>query len=413
MKETQTAHSLLEEIAKLSSRERSGRLQLRAGDTRGAFFFRQGKLVDARVGPFTGYVALNLAVSITEPQLSFDPSIEPPPSRFRDLAERTLLRERFGIDTLESEVACQQPRIAENREHLFEPTPQGQRPGAILPNRQSTAAEKNEIEAISESAKSNRKVFSSFETNQFLTQASAVPLTTKPQQTQKTLDAVNHRTRVKRLLTFNTNERFVLRVGFIILVVIPAAVVSASYWTNGEQTSGLNASHPLRAEALLTPTSSHDAAAIPIIKTVRAEPPTLQRNAEVRVNEDLKTVRAESPTLPRNAEVRVNEDVKTRSLEAPDRKIKGTKSAPSDDTAMQRNLSDKPSSRTDQPSSRTVVVVVQITEGHVTEAYIQNPQVGLGAYESTALRMARERRYPKDTNRKDTVVLKVTERQKM
>jgi hypothetical protein len=413
MKETQTAHSLLEEIAKLSSRGRSGRLQLRAGDTRGAFFFRQGKLVDARVGPFTGYVALNLAVSITEPQLSFDPSIEPPPSRFRDLAERTLLRERFGIDTLESEVACHQPRIAEDGEHIFEPTPRGHLPKAIFPNRQSTAAEKNEIKAISESTKSDRKVFSSFETNQFLTQARAVPLTTKPQQTQKTLDAVNHGTRVKRLLTFNTNERFVLRAGFIILVVIPAAVVSASYWTNGEQTSGLNASYPLRAEPLLTPTLSHDAAAIPIIKTVRAEPPTLPRNTEVRVNEDLKTVRAESPTLPRNAEVRVNEDVKIRSLEAPERKTKDTKSAPSDETAMERNLSVKQSSQTDKPSTRTVVVVVQIADGHVTEAYIQNPQAGLGAYESTALRMARERRYPKDTNRKDTVVLKVTERQKM
>jgi hypothetical protein len=394
MKETETAHSLLEEIATLSSRGGSGRLQIRAGATRGAFFFKQGKLVDARMGPFTGFLAINLAVSMGETRLSFDPSIQPPPSRFKDFSERTLLKERFGIDTFDSEVAGNQPRIAEEREHIFDATVQGECREATFPRKQASAAEKDVTAATTESIKPGREVFSSGETNQCLTQAGPVTSITKPQQTQKTpaLSYLTPRNRLKRLLTYDSRERVVLRIGFIMLVVIPAAVVTASYWTDGEQTSGLRPSHSLRAEPLLTPTPSQDAAVIPFIKTVRGEPLKPTRYAQVAVNKDLKTVPLEN--------------VKTLPLEVPDRKTQDIKNVPTDDMAMEHNLSDK-------PSTRTVVVVVQIAEGHVTEAYVQNPQAGMGAYESTALRMARERRYPKDTKRKETVVLKVTERKKM
>lgn len=394
MKETETPHNLLEEIAVLSARGRSGRLQIRTGATRGSLFFQQGKLVDARMGPFTGLLAINLAVSMGDTSLSFDPSIQPPPSHFKDLTERTLLKERFGIDTFDSEAVSNQPKIAEERKDIFEATVQGQRREAAFPRKQASAAEKDEPEATTESPKPRPEIFSSAETNKRLTQAGPVTSTTKPQYTQTTLATIHltYRARVKRLLTHKTSARFVLRAGFITLVIIPAVVVTASYWTNGKQTSELNASQSLSAEPLLTPTPSPDAPVIPTIKTVRAEPLKPTRTAEVPVNEELKT----SPL----------EDVKTLPLEAPGRKTKGIKNVPSDDTAVEHNISDK-------PSSRTVVVVVEISEGHVTEAYIQNPQAGLGAYESTALRMARERRYPKDTKRKETVVLKVTERQKM
>jgi hypothetical protein len=389
MKETETPHSLLEEIATLCSRGGSGRLQIRAGATRGAFFFKQGKLVDARMGPFTGFLAINLAVSVGQPRLSFDPSIQPPPSRFKDSTERTLLKERYGIDTFDSEVAGNQ---VEEREHIFETAVQGESREATFPEKQASAPEKDLTEATSESTKPDREVFSSGGNNQFLTPAGPATASTKPRQNQKTLATVQltYRARVKQLLTYNTRERFVLRAGFIMLVVVPAAAVTASYWTNGEQTSGLTASHSLRAEPVLTPTPSHDAPAIPLIKTVRAEPPKPIRKTEVPVSEHLRT-------LP-------FEDVKTPPVEVPDRKPNGIKNIPTDNTGTEHNLSDK-------PSSRTVVVVVEIAEGHVTQAYIQNPQVGLGAYESTALRMARERRYPKDAKRKETVVLKVTERE--
>jgi len=64
-----------------------------------------------------------------------------------------------------------------------------------------------------------------------------------------------------------------------------------------------------------------------------------------------------------------------------------------------------------KPSSRTIAVVVEIEEGRVTEAFIKQPQRELAAYEATALRLARQRRYPKGTTRRETINLPVTREQ--
>ena len=102
----------------------------------------------------------------------------------------------------------------------------------------------------------------------------------------------------------------------------------------------------------------------------------------------------------------ISNDVKTVSEPVPDRPNKTVKTAPSETTPIENSPSDK-------ALSRTVIVVVEIAEGHVTQAYVQNPQAGLAGYESRALRMARERRYPKDKKGKEIVTLKVTGRQKL
>jgi hypothetical protein len=87
--------------------------------------------------------------------------------------------------------------------------------------------------------------------------------------------------------------------------------------------------------------------------------------------------------------------------EVQDRIIKNTTNASSTDPNIELESVDK-------PASRAIEVTVQIEDGHVTEAYVRNPQVGLAAYEATALGMARERRYSKDTSRKQSLTLKVT-----
>lgn len=51
----------------------------------------------------------------------------------------------------------------------------------------------------------------------------------------------------------------------------------------------------------------------------------------------------------------------------------------------------------DAPTVRgayVVQVLVEVTDGRVTDARVSNPRPGAGAYESVALKMARERRYP-------------------
>src|SRR5712691_10485300 len=99
MDETLNNHGLLDVIATLTSRRESGRLQITVAKSRGAFFFKKGTLVDAHMGLFSGFPAVNLAVSMGEATLQFDSSIQPPASSFIAINERVLIKERFGIET--------------------------------------------------------------------------------------------------------------------------------------------------------------------------------------------------------------------------------------------------------------------------------------------------------------------------
>ena len=90
---------ILDAIAAITSRRESGRLQITVAGSRGAFFFKNGKLVDARMGPFSGLPAVNHAISMVKANLNFNSQIQPPASTFIAIEERVLLRERFGIET--------------------------------------------------------------------------------------------------------------------------------------------------------------------------------------------------------------------------------------------------------------------------------------------------------------------------
>src|SRR5882762_704499 len=100
---TPNNQGLLHVIAILASRAESGRLQITVGGSRGAFFFKKGKLLDAHMGPFSGFPAVNLAVSLGEATLQFDSSIQLPTSTstFITNRDRVLLKERFGIETID------------------------------------------------------------------------------------------------------------------------------------------------------------------------------------------------------------------------------------------------------------------------------------------------------------------------
>lgn len=95
--------AILDVIQTISSNGESGRLALKTGMMNGAFFFRNGLLVDARVGNLTGFQAVNAAASMPDAALSFDPSIPPPPVSSITPSERIVLRQFFGIDTIAPE----------------------------------------------------------------------------------------------------------------------------------------------------------------------------------------------------------------------------------------------------------------------------------------------------------------------
>ena len=58
--------------------------------------------------------------------------------------------------------------------------------------------------------------------------------------------------------------------------------------------------------------------------------------------------------------------------------------------------------------AKTILVMVQVTDGRVTEAWVKDPRKGSEAVEAAAVRMARQRHYPPNISLTETVAISVT-----
>ena len=92
---------VLDVIKILSTNGESGKLDISVGKTQGAFFFKNGQLVDARVGDLTGFRAVNAVASMRDARFNFDPTVRPPLVSSITPNERVVLKQFFGIDTIE------------------------------------------------------------------------------------------------------------------------------------------------------------------------------------------------------------------------------------------------------------------------------------------------------------------------
>lgn len=93
---------ILQQIAIIAAKGASGRLDIVAGATEGALLFKDGKLVDARVGHLTGFQAINAVASMPEARSHFDASVVQPTSSSITQNERVVLKQFFGIETVDS-----------------------------------------------------------------------------------------------------------------------------------------------------------------------------------------------------------------------------------------------------------------------------------------------------------------------
>ncbi len=104
-------HGILDAIGMLSSQRASGALQISTGLTQGALFFDRGQLVDARLGKLTGFQAINALASVPDASFNFDPSIAPPAQSSITASERLLLKDFFGIETVDPEQSYEADEI--------------------------------------------------------------------------------------------------------------------------------------------------------------------------------------------------------------------------------------------------------------------------------------------------------------
>ena len=96
---------ILDLIKILVANGANGRLDISTGTTEGAVFFKDGQVVDARVGHLTGFPAVNAVASIRDARFNFDPTAIPPLVSSISASERVVLKQFFGIETVEQRVA--------------------------------------------------------------------------------------------------------------------------------------------------------------------------------------------------------------------------------------------------------------------------------------------------------------------
>ncbi len=111
---------ILDVIKILSSNCESGKLQMSAGKLEGAFYFKGGQLVDARVGQLTGFQAVNAVASMRNAHFDFDPSVNPPHVSSITPSERIVLKQFFGIETVDSNAAPATPAYSDDDEVTLE-----------------------------------------------------------------------------------------------------------------------------------------------------------------------------------------------------------------------------------------------------------------------------------------------------
>jgi hypothetical protein len=112
------------------------------------------------------------------------------------------------------------------------------------------------------------------------------------------------------------------------------------------------------------------------------------------------------PTLPADDSAHTSQEP-TAKLKSPTKlKVALSAAAPVETSSDQATLP-KEKAHT-KNSSKLIVVVMNIEEGRVSEAYVKDHHPGLEAYEATAIRLARQRRYSKDKMGTETTVVKVT-----
>jgi hypothetical protein len=358
---------LLDVIALLGSRKESGRLRISDGTIRGAFFFNNGKLVAAHMGPLGGFQAVNLAISVDRPQLSFNPSVQSPSqSNFKLENERILLKERYGIDTGDA-VPARKQAVTNSDEAPAMPIETAASPAGEVKKPSSTG---NPV--LSESDRPLNASLSALE-----------GIGSDAKRTESTFKFVP-----RNLFSYaSRRQMFTLLAGLMIIATVSTTAGIASFWTKNPEIR-----QPAEAPRENTRGNLQPATAASLHS--QAEAATPLRAEETSAPRQV-SPRTSTPPLPVKSE--------KRSLNQPSE-------TPRIETAV---ITPAPEVQRAEPLAKlttlTIPVVVEITDGHVTGAFIQRPQSGFRAHEATALRLARQRRFPKGTNGEQTITLLVSQ----
>jgi hypothetical protein len=342
-----------------TNRRETGRLQIDFESVPGIFHFKDGRLINARVGPFEGFSAVNLAFSLSEASFHFDALETAPEVTINDPNERLMLSRLLGFP------------LADDDD--FDS-------GESIPSRLSPPA--NTPAEIGRSGANGLPV--SDNTNRILLTAKETLIYVHRLALAAGAAAINVANRILRTaretLTYVHRHALAAGVAAILLLLVPAGIAITVGLGRNDGPPGADVTAQASNHSLDKPADS----------------------AQSSANQSAQ------PTLPADDSAHTSQEP-TAKLKSSTKKLKVASSAaaPAETSSDQPPTLPKEKAHT-KNSSKLIVVVMNIEEGRVSEAYVKDHQPGLEAYEATAIRLARQRRYPKDKMGTETTVVKVT-----
>lgn len=344
-------------IRTLRVQRKSGRLQVEYGDAPGLFFFEDGQLVDAQLGSLRGLEAVYAALALDGASYNFNPLVRPP--------ERSIDRQqqKFVTDLVEA------PR----RDNLTEIKIAGGN------NLHAGAA------AIAASTQTAPLQLAP------LPAEALAPLEQRLTAVEEAIHATSRRFSRERLI-------YAVVISFLVGLTAVTALqalmnmrkmpVAATGATDGTRAGQkVNAANGTTVAATNSE-AARGASAVPIKKEgegVVAAAPNVEREG-VAANSQL------SGATKNGVRASALQNGSPKSSQ-PSRDARKTAAA----------VPTTPAAR----GGYVVRVLMEVKDGQVTEARVLNPRPGAGDYESLALRMARQRRYPKNFTGGDTWNIRV------
>lgn len=353
-------YSLADLIGILRHQRKTGRLLIEYIGSPAILFFKDGNLVDAQYNSLVGVQAIFVAFVQAPAAFNFNPLIQP--TRYSiDVEQQRVILELLGCWTEETIVVKSTRLSDELSPHNFQPIePGGAQSQLLIPS-------------------------SPFHDDPALAEADEV-LALPPGPPEKSTPSRRRRTWVLAVATF----------GLLLIFVVPTLIAINSKArkmpaaTDNLQTKSLPGEPPSSATAVGDTAGLNPKTETDIANSALDRKHERDSNDQGNTTSELVT-RETHPDKAQN----VAAPVPTPAKETASSEAKTGDAAPADDTKQSAT------------SGQTVKVVMKIENGRVVQATVGDRRPGSEAYESLALRIARQRRYPAGVNKQETLLMKV------
>jgi hypothetical protein len=323
-----TEYPLRDLLTIFIKRRETGRLLIDFESSPGVFFFKEGKLISARLGPLEGFSAVKRAFSLVEASFDFDNRATAPEVTISDFSRGLIMSRLLGI-------------------HV------------------NDLGECDFVHRRSVPSHPPRPVESHYGVR---AKTSLWPVS----------DGVL--LSAKETLTYVRRHALAASAAVILLLVVPGVIaITVRLGTDHRRPKTEVIAQPLTRSPGNPADSVRSNSKHGDISTLPAD--TLGYTAEKP------TARLKSPVAKQET---------TSSSRGPAANGSDSESTLRNDEAPPKN------------SSKAIAVVMRIEGGRISEAYVKEHHPGLEAYEATAIRLARQRRYSKDKAGTETIVVKVS-----